>query len=163
MSAIVFEKRGHQAWITLNRPEARNTLNGDMFVELADAWQAVRDDPEIRVAVLTGAGTEDFCAGGDLASVIPLWTGAKKPKTPAEERLLADPTILDKVMLKGEPLYKPVVAAVNGRALGGGTELLQATDIRVLSPDGKDGTMSVVAIRNQFELSVVRRIPTNRH
>ena len=79
MNTIKFEKRGHQAWITLNRPAARNTLNGEMFVELADAWQEVREDDAIRVAVLTGSGQEDFCCGGDLGEVIPLWTGARQP------------------------------------------------------------------------------------
>ncbi len=131
MSAVLFEKRGQQAWITLNRPEYKNLMNGDMFVQLADAWQEVRDDRNIRVAVVSAAGEEDFCCGGDLGEVIPLWTGGRQPQTEVEQRLVDDPMIIEKVMLKDQPLYKPVICAVNGRALGGGTELLQATDIRI--------------------------------
>ena len=111
--------------------DSRRIRPGELFVALVDAWREVRDDDAIRVAVVTAAGEEDFCCGGDLGEVIPLWTGARQPATEVEKRLLADPLIVDRVMLKDEPLYKPVIAAVNGRALGGGTELLQATDIRI--------------------------------
>ncbi len=148
MSSLLFEKRGHQAWLTLNRPEHKNLLNGELFVELADAIAEVRADDDIRVAVITGAGTEDFCCGGDLGSVIPIWTGAREPSAPAEQRLLDDPMIVDKVMLKDEPLLKPVISAINGRALGGGTEMVLATDIRIAAehaefglPEPKIGTV----------------------
>ncbi|MEM0953912.1 MAG: enoyl-CoA hydratase-related protein [Pseudomonadota bacterium] len=131
MSSVLFEKRGQQAWITLNRPDHKNLMNGEMFVELADAWDTVREDDDIRVAVLTAAGDEDFSCGGDLGSVIPLWTGAREPSTDYEHRLVSDPMIVSKVMLKDAPLVKPVISAINGRAFGGGTEILLATDIRI--------------------------------
>ncbi|HMV71287.1 MAG TPA: enoyl-CoA hydratase-related protein [Pseudomonadales bacterium] len=139
MSDILYERRGAVAWITINRPQARNTLSPAAFVGLADAWQEVRSDTGVRAAVLTGAGERDFCCGGDLGSLIPLWSGARKPQDAIEERLLADPAIGDKMLLKGEPLYKPVVAAVNGYALGGGCELLQATDVRVAASNARFG------------------------
>ena len=131
MADVLYERRGAVAWITINRPEARNVLGPRAFVELADAWDAAREDREVRVVVLTAAGERDFCCGGDLGGLIPLWTGARAPADPIEERLLADPGIAERVLLKTAPLYKPVVAAVNGRALGGGCELLQATDVRI--------------------------------
>ena len=86
MHTILFEKRKQQAWITLNRPAAKNMINGDMVVELVDAWQEVRLDAAIRVVVLTASGAEDFCCGGDLSEVIPLWTGAKN----LQQRLRSD-------------------------------------------------------------------------
>ena len=169
MSAIVFEKRGRQAWITLNRPENKNLMNGEMFVQLVDAWAEVRRDDDIRVAVLTAAGDEDFCCGGDLANLIGLWTGARQPETPVDKRLLADPLIADKVMLKDEPVLKPIIAAINGRALGGGTELLQATDIRIAAehatfalPEPKSGLVpgagSMVRLTRQLPYAHAMKI-----
>jgi enoyl-CoA hydratase len=126
MAVIEFEKREHIAWITINRPERANTLIAESFVLLSEAWQEVRDDPDIRVAVLTAAGTKDFCCGGDLKEYIPNAGAAhaqtRRPDIGPKQALLMD-----------GPMLKPIIAAVNGRALGGGTELLEATDIRIAS------------------------------
>ncbi|MBP8924339.1 MAG: enoyl-CoA hydratase/isomerase family protein [Pseudomonadales bacterium] len=139
MADVTFEQRGAVAWITINRPEARNVLGPRAFVELADAWDEVRRNAAVRVAVLSGAGEKDFCCGGDLGGLIPLWTGARTPADAIEQRLLDDPGIPDRVLLKGEPLYKPIVCAVNGRALGGGCEILQATDVRIAATHAEFG------------------------
>ena len=169
MDALIFEKRGRQAWLTLNRPDNKNLMNGEMFVQFVDAWQEIRADDDIRCVVITATGDEDFCCGGDLGGLIPLWTGAKQAETDIEKRLLADPLIVDKVMLKDEPLYKPIIAAVNGRALGGGTELLQATDIRIAAehasfalPEPKSGVVpgagSMVRLTRQLPYAHAMKI-----
>ncbi|MFK7733414.1 MAG: enoyl-CoA hydratase-related protein [Pseudomonadales bacterium] len=148
MTAILYEKRGHTAWLTINRPEFKNTMNAEVFVLLNEAWDEVRNDPEVRVAVLTGKGEEDFCCGGDLGSVIPLWTGAKQPENDIERKLLAEPNLVGKCMLQEQPLYKPIIGAFNGRTLGGGCEILQATDVRIAAehaifalPEPKSGVV----------------------
>lgn len=139
MSAVLFDKHQHIAWITINRPDAKNTLDAEAFVLLAEAWQQVREDDEIRTAVLCASGDEDFCCGGDLSGVIRLWTGQKQPETEIEHKLVADPLIADKVLLKDQAIYKPIVSAINGRALGGGCEIIQATDLRIASEQASFG------------------------
>ncbi|KAG1647812.1 putative enoyl-CoA hydratase/isomerase YngF [Nymphon striatum] len=106
-------------------------MNADVFVGLSDAWQEVRANTDIRVAVLTGAGDEDFCCGGDLGEMIPLWTGMKEPQNEVEQRVMDDPQIVGRIMFQDEMMPKPIIGAFNGRALGGGCEILQATDIRI--------------------------------
>ncbi len=131
MPVVLFERHDAVAWVTINRPEARNTLDAAVLVGLSDAWAEVRANPDIRVAVLTGAGDEDFCCGGDLGEMIPLWTGAKEPTTEIERRVVDDRHIVGRVMFQDQPMPKPVIGAFNGRALGGGCEIALATDVRI--------------------------------
>lgn len=131
--AVLSESADGIAWVTINRPDNHNLLDAEVLVGLSEAWEQIRDDDNIRVAVLTASGDNDFCCGGDLGSVIPLWTGAKEPESELEEKLMADRNMVSKVMLKDRIFPKPVIGAFNGRALGGGFEMSLGTDIRVAS------------------------------
>lgn len=134
MPDLIYEKRDGIARITLNRPERRNAFSPESIVRLAEAWIDFRDDDSLRVAILTGAGEQAFCAGGDLGTLLPLLTGAKQPEDEWGERLMADlGHYMSAALLRPFELYKPIIAAVNGYALAGGMELLQATDIRIAS------------------------------
>jgi E-phenylitaconyl-CoA hydratase len=111
----------HIATITINRPERMNAMDAEHYAALSAAWVRVRDDSEIRVAVVTGAGEKSFTAGADLKSFV----GAP----PALPDLLA--TQKNQLLNRGLEVWKPVVAAINGYCLGGGMTLLLATDLRI--------------------------------
>lgn len=128
---ILFEARGPVALITLNAPASRNALTPEMLCRLCDAVKAIQADEALRVAVITGAGDKAFCAGGDLARTLPLFTGGRAPQDAWDRRLLSDPEVLAASGLRGFALHKPVVAAVNGPCMAAGFELLLGTDVRV--------------------------------
>lgn len=121
--SIIYEKKDHVAYLTLNRPEAMNAFDIPTWVAMDDACEDFHHDPDSWVMVVTGAGDKAFSAGGDLKSLIPAITGM-------------DPEAYDKLVRLRRPkffqdIYKPIVAAVNGFCLAGGSEMLLGTDIRV--------------------------------
>ena len=124
---IDFDLSNNIATITINRPERRNALDAEHYTMLSDAWQRVRDDDDIRVAIVTGAGGKAFCAGADIKSFV----GRGQP--------LSDLwlTQKDSLLNRGLEVWKPVIAAVNGFCIGGGMTLLLGTDLRIASEDAK--------------------------
>src|SRR5512143_2081997 len=98
--AVLYEKSGGIAVVTMNRPEVRNAINPEMLVRLADAWQDINDDPAVHVAILTGAGDEAFCAGADLDRLVRMMQGLRPPETEFDERIKSDYTIIYKGLLR---------------------------------------------------------------
>jgi E-phenylitaconyl-CoA hydratase len=131
--AIDFEVTDGVALITINRPERRNALDAEHYDALSQAWQQVRDDDAIRVAVITGAGDLAFCAGADLKSFI------------GRNAELSELWLTQKGQLlnRGLEIWKPVVCAVNGACVGGGMTLMLATDIRVAVESARFGVAEV--------------------
>jgi enoyl-CoA hydratase len=136
---LLVEKKGNVLVVTMNRPEAKNALSPAMIVGLADAWVQLNEDDDLRCAVLTGSGGS-FCTGMDLKARANDDAGPN----PYQERWAADPDLHWKALLRHYRLRKPLVAAVEGYAVAGGTEILQATHIRVA---GESATFGVFEAR----------------
>ena len=132
-TSVNLEKRGNAFWITINRPEKRNAINGDVVAGVAKGYRAAHDDADIRVIVLTGAGDKAFCAGADLVN-----TGA------AFAFDFAKPNVDYADLLRlAQNATKPSIARVNGVCMAGGMGLLCMTDLAVAAESAVFGLPEV--------------------
>jgi len=132
----------HVVTITINRPEARNSLDMEHFFGLRSAWERFDGEDDAYVAIVTGVG-QDFCVGADLKTYIPQITELQM-KMKAGEVTEIDGYRLDdgiKAVLRGTKIYKPIIAAVNGNCVAGGMEMLGGTDLRVAADTATFGVM----------------------
>jgi len=130
---VLYEKKDSIAYVTLNRPKVLNALNKKTWADLRTAFEAARDDAAVRGVILTGAGDKAFIAGADISEL------ANVSAVEAEESSTFGQDVLNLV----ENLGKPVIAAINGFALGGGCETAMACTIRVASEHAKFGQPEV--------------------
>lgn len=133
---ILYEKKGRVATITINRPEARNAIDPETAQELSEAWKDFRDDNELWIGVITGAGEKSFCSGADLKSFIPMLTNAASSGQGPNDGGFGGIT-------RGFECWKPIIAAVNGHCFAGGFEIMLACDLRIASENATFGLTEV--------------------
>jgi enoyl-CoA hydratase len=131
--AIDYQKEGKIALFTINRPEALNSINVQAAQELHDAMVDFRDDSEVWVGIITGVGDRAFCAGADIKDMLPF----------LKENLPQRPWAMPDTPMRGLELWKPLIAAINGVAMGGGLEIALACDLRIASEKARFGTPEV--------------------
>ena len=129
---IIYEKKGPVAVLTINREERLNSVNAQTSAEMAAAMADFRDDRELRVAILTGAGAKAFSTGMDLVAT-----------AQGENQISGGRAATFGGFTKGMAIYKPIIAAINGFCLAGGMELALACDIRICTPDARFGLPEV--------------------
>lgn len=133
--AILYEKKGRIAYVTINRPDALNAIDPETNDELRTAFHDFRDDPDLHVAIFTGAGERAFCSGADLKTLIPHMS------TLAKEGRLSSFSLGG--ITRDFDCWKPIIGAINGYALAGGLELALACDLRVAAESARFGQPEV--------------------
>ena len=129
MSLIIYEKKGRIAYITLNRPEVLNAMNNQMKRDFTEVLVDFRDDPEVWVGIVFGAGDKAFSTGSDVKE-IGEWYASEPEPFPMEPQ----------PFIKGQiEIWKPLIAAINGWCVGGGFELALVCDIRIATKDARFG------------------------
>jgi enoyl-CoA hydratase/carnithine racemase len=155
MDKLLYEKRDRIAYLTINRPEAKNAIDPDVHRLMIEAWADFRDDDGLDVAILTGAG-DAFCAGADLKTYIPPKVAGA---TPGEIREVVE-LGLNGFTRGMHRIHKPIVAAVNGWALAGGLETAMACDIRVASDRAMFGSFEARRGFHHGDGGIVRLVNT---
>ena len=130
--AIDYKKEGRIATFTINRPEAMNAMNMEAVRELHKAMVDFKDDPDLWVGIITGAGDRAFCVGADIKDTLPFMKEHRD-----------DPWSFPALLMRGLEIWKPLIAAINGLALGGGLEIALACDIRIASEKARLGTPEI--------------------
>jgi enoyl-CoA hydratase/carnithine racemase len=167
MPDAIVERSDHVMTITMNRPNRMNALSGEMLIRMYDAFVEASESPEIRCIILTGAGG-NFCSGADLRAMSGD-AAATDSEIDVAARNAADPNIAMKGLLRDYRPTKPIIAAVEGVAIAGGTEILQGTDIRVAGESARFGVSearwslypmagSAVRLRRQIPYTVAAEI-----
>ncbi|HEX5416496.1 MAG TPA: enoyl-CoA hydratase/isomerase family protein [Chloroflexota bacterium] len=146
---VIFERRGPVAWLTFNRPQARNALTFAMYDALFQVCEAVEADPEVRVLVITGAGEKAFAAGTDISQ----FQTFSRP-----EDALAYEERMEKVIGRLEGLARPTIAAIRGAATGGGASIALACDLRICTPDARIGVPIARTLGNCLSMSNYARL-----
>jgi enoyl-CoA hydratase/carnithine racemase len=130
--AVDYTKEGRIAIFTINRPEVRNALNIETIRQFREAITDFRDDNELWVGIITGAGEKAFCGGADIKDTLPFMKEHSR-----------DQWAMPASIMRGLELWKPLIAAINGMALGGGLEIVLACDIRIAAETARLGTTEV--------------------
>jgi enoyl-CoA hydratase/carnithine racemase len=155
VSKVLYEKRDRIAYVTINRPEAKNAVDPDVHRLLRETWEDFRDDDAVDVAILTGAG-DAFCAGADLKTYIPPIIKSATPRWVRDN-------VHDGLggLTRGlHRIYKPVIGAINGWALAGGLETALACDIRIASERAMFGSFEARRGYHHGDGGIVRLVNT---